>query len=102
MCVSCSLSTPNSMPLKGYLFDRRKVGRFLQEEWGVVNGASGDDVAMCVRRFGRPSGTPVGLRNGNEHIFGARVSESNGHEVHLIIPLDLIGYGLTCEIGLTM
>jgi WD repeat-containing protein 42A len=91
MCVHLpsSTSVAKTHHLQAYLFDRRKVGRFLQEEWGITV-ASSDDVATCVRRFGRPSGAPISLRGHSEHIFGARMSESNGHEVHYTISFDLV------------
>ncbi|KDQ64539.1 hypothetical protein JAAARDRAFT_187861 [Jaapia argillacea MUCL 33604] len=64
----------------GYLFDRRQAGRILKEEWGMVPDS--DDVVTCVRRFGRKSRGP-GERKGSEHVTGARMAESNGHEVLL-------------------
>jgi hypothetical protein len=60
--------------LKGYLFDRRHIGRYIEQEWGIspdVNQAT-----TCVRRFGRRK--KPGRR---EHITGVRMSQANGHEV---------------------
>jgi hypothetical protein len=39
-----------------------------------------DDFTTCVRRFGRRSRGPS-ERRGYEHVTGARVSATNGHEV---------------------
>lgn len=66
---------------QGYLYDRRQVGRFLQEEWGVVPQAS-DDLTTCVRRFGLPKKSKNPRRARSEHITGARMSTQNGHEVN--------------------
>ncbi|KAG5351306.1 hypothetical protein C0989_007007 [Termitomyces sp. Mn162] len=49
----------------GYLFDRRHVGRNLRTEWGTPKAPAGE-----TRRQRRRS----------EHITGARMSASNGHE----------------------
>ncbi|KAG5649030.1 hypothetical protein DXG03_000379 [Asterophora parasitica] len=69
----------------GYLFDRRHIGRDLREEWGIPEAADDDDsLVTCVRRFGRPKQTGGERRNRRpEHITGARMSGSNGHEVLL-------------------
>ncbi|KAL6299681.1 WD40 repeat-like protein [Sparassis latifolia] len=61
----------------GYLFDRRHAGRFLEEEWGMVPNS--DNVTTCVRRFGRAAHGPA-ERRGHEHITGAKMASSNGHE----------------------
>lgn len=39
-----------------------------------------DSLTTCVRRFGRESSAP-GETKGFEHITGARMAKSNGHEV---------------------
>lgn len=67
---------------QGYLFDRRHAGRFFKEEWGMLPGS--DAVTTCVRRFGRAARGPS-ERRGYEHITGARMSTSNGHEVRLTL-----------------
>lgn len=59
---------------QGYLFDRRQ----LRAGWRMSAGT--DDFVNCVRRFGRRKRGPGEVRGG-EHITGARVSRSNGHEV---------------------
>lgn len=41
---------------------------------------SSDDVTTCVRRFGRATRGP-GESRGYEHITGARMATTNGHEV---------------------
>ncbi len=64
--------------LQGYLFDRRQSGRHLLEEWGVPPDRG--DVTTCVRRFGR-SAHRADERTGFEHITGARMATTNGHEV---------------------
>jgi hypothetical protein len=64
--------------LKGYLFDRRHIGRYIEQEWGIspdVNQAT-----TCVRRFGRRK--KPGRR---EHITGVRMSQANGHEVGCLL-----------------
>jgi hypothetical protein len=73
--------TAISLPLrvlKGYLFDRRHIGRYLEQEWGIppdINQAT-----TCVRRFGRQK-----MPRKYEHITGVRMSQVNGHEVgHLL------------------
>ena len=66
---------------KGYLYDRRNVGRRFTEEWGAVPHA-GEEVTTCVRRFGRPvKSNNQRPRRTHEHITGARVSPQNGHDV---------------------
>jgi len=71
----------------GYLFDRRHAGRSFQEEWGMLPDSN--NVTTCVRRFGRPS-RGVGERRGYEHITGAKVASSNGHEVLLSYSSDAV------------
>ncbi|KAI0939956.1 hypothetical protein AcV5_001193 [Taiwanofungus camphoratus] len=71
----------------GYLFDRRHAGRFFKEEWGMLPGS--DAVTTCVRRFGRAARGPS-ERRGYEHITGARMSTSNGHEVLLSYSSDAV------------
>lgn len=71
---------PDVHVLEAHLFDRRHVGRLLQEEWGMSPAA--DDLTTCVRRFSRYSRAP-GETKGYEHITGARMSAWNGHEVRL-------------------
>ncbi|KIJ70527.1 hypothetical protein HYDPIDRAFT_105273 [Hydnomerulius pinastri MD-312] len=63
-----------------HLFDRRHVGRYLREEWGM--SPSADDPTTCVRRFSRGSRAP-GEAKRYEHITGAKMSAWNGHEVLL-------------------
>ncbi|KAI0832422.1 WD40 repeat-like protein [Trametes gibbosa] len=71
----------------GYLFDRRHAGRHFREEWGQPPDQ--DEVTTCVRRFGR---TTRGHheRRGFEHITGARMATSNGHEVLLSYSADAV------------
>lgn len=68
---------------QGYLFDRRQVGRSLQAEWGIV--CDDESYVTCVRRFGRPVGVEEGEREGqryrSDHITGARMAQTNAHEV---------------------
>ncbi|PCH41019.1 WD40 repeat-like protein [Wolfiporia cocos MD-104 SS10] len=71
----------------GYLFDRRHVGRSFQEEWGMSPDV--DNVTTCVRRFGRTS-LAEGERAGHEHITGAKMASSNGHEVLLSYSCDAV------------
>ncbi|KAF9457019.1 WD40-repeat-containing domain protein [Collybia nuda] len=71
----------------GYLFDRRHVGRSLQEEWGMIPQDS-DDLTTCVRRFGRPQNTRNPRHARSEHITGARMSAYNGHELLLSYSAD--------------
>lgn len=66
----------------GYLYDRRHVGRVLKREWGEVPRA-GEEVTTCVRRFGRPQERRGEQNSRREHVTGARISPSNGHEVLL-------------------
>ncbi|EMD40731.1 hypothetical protein CERSUDRAFT_111309 [Gelatoporia subvermispora B] len=71
----------------GYLFDRRQVGRFIREEWGMSPDAN--DLTTCVRRFGRATRGPS-ERRGYEHITGAKMAQSNGHEVLLSYSSDAV------------
>ncbi|TFY70163.1 hypothetical protein EVG20_g2843 [Dentipellis fragilis] len=71
----------------GYLFDRRQSGRFIKEEWGMP--PNDDELTTCVRRFGRKTRGP-GERKGSEHITGARMPNSNGHEVLLSYSSDAV------------
>ncbi|EIN10643.1 WD40 repeat-like protein [Punctularia strigosozonata HHB-11173 SS5] len=71
----------------GYLFDRRQSGRHLREQWGMA--PDGDHLTTCVRRFGRTGRAP-GERVGHEHITGARMAQSNGHEVLLSYSADAV------------
>jgi len=77
----------------GYLFDRRHAGRFLQEEWGVP--LNSDSVTTCVRRFGRKT-RGAGERKGFEHVTGAKMASSNGHEVLLSFMGDAV-YLYSCK-----
>ncbi|KZT05508.1 WD40 repeat-like protein [Laetiporus sulphureus 93-53] len=97
--LSCSLNTLALSPLTpyqfvvageapyGYLYDRRAVGRFFQEEWGMPPDA--DSLTTCVRRFGRKMRGP-NERKGDEHITGARMATSNGHEVSIPYSSDVV------------
>ncbi|OBZ70201.1 hypothetical protein A0H81_10030 [Grifola frondosa] len=71
----------------GYLFDRRKAGRYFEEEWGMLPDAS--QMTTCVRRFGRAAPGPS-ERRGQEHITGAKMAASNGHEVLLSYSSDAV------------
>jgi len=71
----------------GYLFDRRHAGRIMKEEWGMLPDP--DDVTTCVRRFGRATRGP-GESKGYEHITGAKMSCTNGHEVLLSYSSDAV------------
>ncbi|RPD67162.1 WD40 repeat-like protein [Lentinus tigrinus ALCF2SS1-6] len=71
----------------GYLFDRRHAGRQFREEWGQPPDAG--EVTTCVRRFGRRS-RGQHERPGVEHVTGARMASSNGHEVLLSYSSDAV------------
>jgi len=71
----------------GLLFDRRQAPRVFREEWGVPPDPN--DVTTCVRRFGRLARGP-GERTGYEHITGAKMSASNGHEVLMSYSSDAV------------
>ncbi|CAL1700680.1 unnamed protein product [Somion occarium] len=87
---SHSLSTLSMSPLTpyqfvvagespyGFLFDRRQIGRHLEEEWGMPPDSR--SVTTCVRRFGREARSP-GESRGYPHITGVRMASDNGHEV---------------------
>ncbi|KZP33014.1 WD40 repeat-like protein [Athelia psychrophila] len=62
----------------GHLFDRRQLRRTLHATWGI--NSHSDEITTCVRRFGRKSVAPGGRRRG-DHITGAQMAASNGHEV---------------------
>lgn len=62
----------------GYLFDRRQLGRRMEEEWGHPFQSDGDNLATCVRRFVKPDEHRYRHR---EHVTGVRISPYNGHEV---------------------
>ncbi|KAF5363243.1 hypothetical protein D9756_000420 [Leucocoprinus leucothites] len=84
--VSLSTLTPYQFVVAGeapygYLFDRRNVGRRIEEEWGVP--PSTDEITTCVRRFGRPPSTDKKKRFPRDHITGSRMSNYNGHEILL-------------------
>ncbi|CCM01584.1 uncharacterized protein FIBRA_03644 [Fibroporia radiculosa] len=68
----------------GYLFDRRHAGKSFQEQWGMAPDPDG--VTTCVRRFGRATGE----QGDYEHITGARMANSNGHEVLLSYSSDAV------------
>ncbi|KAF8558753.1 WD40 repeat-like protein [Imleria badia] len=70
-----------------HLFDRRHIGRHIQEEWGMSPAV--DDVTTCVRRFSRHS-RALGETKGYEHITGARMSAWNGHELLLSYNSDAV------------
>ena len=62
---------------QGYLFDRRQIGRTIRAEWGMP--CDEESYVTCVRRFGRPEISDD--ERGIEHITGARMAQTNGHEV---------------------
>lgn len=70
-----------------HLFDRRHIGRYLREEWGMSPVAH--DATTCVRKFSRHS-RPRGEVKGYEHITGARMSNWNGHELLLSFSSDSV------------
>jgi hypothetical protein len=61
------------------------VGRSLEAEWAMKPDMK--NFTTCVRRFGRKS-RPRGQRRGYEHVTGARMSGTNGHEVMLLCRYD--------------
>ncbi|KAF8913931.1 WD40-repeat-containing domain protein [Gymnopilus junonius] len=63
----------------GYLFDRRYLRRTIEHDWGMVPQA-GKEPTTCVRKFGRERSSSD-KRVRRDHITGARMSKSNGHEV---------------------
>lgn len=80
MCVLSAMSCLDIAVIKyqGYLFDRRQCGRRLREEWGML--LDDKDLTTCICRFGRESNK----EDGHEHITGARMANTNGHEVSSI------------------
>ncbi|KAI6035413.1 WD40 repeat-like protein [Pisolithus orientalis] len=70
-----------------HLYDRRHIGRYLYEEWGMSPAAN--DATTCVRKFSRHSRAP-GEPKGGEHITGARMSAWNGHELLLSFNSDAV------------
>lgn len=70
-----------------HLFDRRHIGRYLWEEWGMSPATA--DATTCVRKFSRHSRAP-GEPKGGEHITGARMSAWNGHELLLSFNSDAV------------
>ncbi|KAG8917391.1 hypothetical protein FRC01_002485 [Tulasnella sp. 417] len=72
----------------GHLFDRRMVGRILKTEWGQDISTEDDDAATrCVRRFGRLKRGPK-ERKAHTHVTGARMGDSNGHDLLLSYSAD--------------
>ncbi|KAI6047151.1 WD40 repeat-like protein [Pisolithus marmoratus] len=70
-----------------HLYDRRHIGRYLWEEWGMSPAAA--DATTCVRKFSRQS-RGRGEPKGGEHITGARMSAWNGHELLLSFNSDAV------------
>ncbi|KAF7965979.1 hypothetical protein HWV62_40545 [Athelia sp. TMB] len=70
-----------------HLFDRRQLRRTLRAAWGI--SSQEDELTTCVRRFGRNLGAPRG-RSREDHITGARMASSNGHEVLLSYSSDAV------------
>lgn len=57
------------------------VGRILKAEWGQDISIEDDDATTrCVRRFGRLKRGPK-ERKSQTHVTGARMADSNGHDV---------------------
>lgn len=77
--IVCSL--PNFIIEKAFLFDRRQVGRRIEEEWGV--NLTSSEITTCVRRFGRRHTQLPPKSLYQDHITGSRLSQANGHEVQL-------------------
>ncbi|KAK7695843.1 hypothetical protein QCA50_000481 [Cerrena zonata] len=71
----------------GYLFDRRNIGRQVQEEWGVP--LQSQTLATCIRRFGREK-SGSGETRATAHVTGARMASDNGHEVLLSYSADAV------------
>ncbi|KAI0081776.1 WD40 repeat-like protein [Panus rudis PR-1116 ss-1] len=71
----------------GYLFDRRQIGRRVEQEWGVPPDST--KLTTCVRRFGRPE-RGSGEMKATAHITGSRMASSNGHEVLLSYSADAV------------
>jgi WD repeat-containing protein 42A len=66
----------------GYLYDRRHLRRVIESEWGAIPRA-GQEATTCVRKFGRLVASERTTSRRLDHITGARMSRSNGHEVIL-------------------
>ena len=66
------------------------VGRIIKEEWGQEL-ADEDELASnstrCVRRFGRAKRGPKESKD--SHVTGAKMADSNGYDVGLLITLVL-------------
>ncbi|KAG8915589.1 hypothetical protein FRC01_003608, partial [Tulasnella sp. 417] len=72
----------------GHLFDRRMVGRILKTEWGQDISIDDDDATTrCVRRFGRLKRGQK-ERKAHTHVTGARMADSNGHDLLLSYSAD--------------
>ncbi|KAG8949301.1 hypothetical protein FRC04_008903 [Tulasnella sp. 424] len=72
----------------GHLFDRRMLGRILKAEWGQDISIEDDDATTrCVRRFGRLKRGPK-ERKSQTHVTGARMADSNGHDLLLSYSAD--------------
>ncbi|KAF5320863.1 hypothetical protein D9619_000906 [Psilocybe cf. subviscida] len=69
----------------GFLYDRRHLKSTIEGQWGKVPRA-GQGMTTCVRRFGRPTEA----KSHREHITGAKISRSNGHEVLLTYSGDAV------------
>ncbi|KZS97694.1 WD40 repeat-like protein [Sistotremastrum niveocremeum HHB9708] len=71
----------------GLLFDRRQLGRNIQAEWGIP--CDQDALTTCVRIFGRRQ---LGRyeHKGEEHVTGARMSQSNSDELLLSYSSDAV------------
>ncbi|KAG8735375.1 hypothetical protein FRC12_018106 [Ceratobasidium sp. 428] len=68
--------------MHGHLFDRRMIGRNLQDEWGAGGRLNeSDDLVTCVARFGRDPAKEE--RDHHPHVTGARMAQTNGHELLL-------------------
>ncbi|KDR83708.1 hypothetical protein GALMADRAFT_54302 [Galerina marginata CBS 339.88] len=85
--LSLSALTPYQFITSGvrpyaYLFDRRHLRRTIEHDWGKVPRA-GREATTCVRKFGRERETSNSQSGRRPHITGARMSNSNGHEVLL-------------------
>ncbi|KAI6113645.1 WD40 repeat-like protein [Pisolithus croceorrhizus] len=90
--IALSPLTPYQFAVGGespfaHLYDRRHIGRYLWEEWGMSPAAA--DATTCVRKFSRYSRAP-GEPKGGEHITGARMSTWNGHELLLSFNSDAV------------
>jgi len=70
---------------QGYLYDRRQSRFTMASRWGG-SPRSGQELTTCIRKFGRPPQSTA-RHYRREHITGARLSRSNGHEVWRILHL---------------